>query len=264
MNSPTPNRSTTNPSSCRRRPAARWPARRPAGRSAARAGSRCTSLRLPRNGEASRSATPVTEKAKPASVARLPLRPHSLLHEQGNHGLHRCARRTAPAAARRTGRAGPASGQQARGRDSAAARAGSAPAGRIAPAPATGQPDGTSEIDGGEVEGDAIAAGDIRDAAAQHRPDQEPDQLAGAQPAERVAQPPLWHLARHQRDRRRGEAGKRPHQRAAAKNCQTFSDRPINTVNKPIAKLDRSSMSLRPAGPRRGPRPARRTQPRTR
>jgi len=66
----------------------------------------------------------------------------------------------------------------------------------------------------GAVEGDPVAAGQIRQDAADQRTDERPDELAGAEPAEGIAEAPFGGLARHQRDCRAGKTGEHPHQRA--------------------------------------------------
>src|SRR6516162_10789449 len=69
---------------------------------------------------------------------------------------------------------------------------------------------------------------------------------AGAEPAQRKAEPPFGDLARHQRDCRAGETANATISARNAKNCQIFAAKPISAVNAPMASVKRSSISLRP------------------
>ena len=73
----------------------------------------------------------------------------------------------------------------------------------------------------GAEEWNAVTVGDVGQHATDHRADQRADQLTGAEQAQRVAQPPFGHLARHQRHRGGGKAGENPHQRAG---CEELPD----------------------------------------
>ena len=166
-----------------------------------------------------------------------------LLDVEGDDRLHRRASRTAPSAARRTAPAGPGVRDQQRIRPAhrRAAAVALARTGELARARANHtRPIASEDHRGGAIERNAVAAGDVGQDAADDRPDQRADQLPGAEPAQRIAEPVLGHLARHQRDRgARRTRRRRPSARGSAKNCQTLPERPISAVN----KRDRASSS---------------------
>src|SRR5205823_9111385 len=66
-----------------------------------------------------------------------------------------------------------------------------------------------------------VAAGHIGEDAADDRPDQRADELAGREPAQGIAEPVFRDLARDERNCGAGKAGEDAHQRAASEKLRS-------------------------------------------
>jgi hypothetical protein len=161
-------------------------------------------------------ASPVTENAMPLRVARS-AGAYQLLDIQGHDRLHGAH----PELGHHQHKKQRQQDRRARNRNEAAKdRSAAARLRRRYKALIHGEPDeGQRQQDRrrGAVERNAVAAGQIGQCAADQWTHQRADELAGAEPAERVAEPPLRDLARHQRDCRTGKSGEYAHQRAKRK-----------------------------------------------